>query len=212
MSESYVRQVIHDFNAHGFGALDPKWKEGRPSKTDPSTRERICHIVRCCPQDLGRPLSMWSLSKLRDVLRINQIADLSRWPRRARTGAPKGEVRPCVSAARSATRDPGPKAAAAAPRRSVAAARRYRGKQWEAGVLGHSPYGGPSIRAGRAGNTKPACPTTSAVATRSPECRRSTRTCLRSSQPDVDRGDLHGRLESDGEFVEPGCHGAVLFE
>ncbi|MFF0496368.1 helix-turn-helix domain-containing protein [Nocardia aobensis] len=23
--ESYVRQVIHDFNAHGFEALDPKW-------------------------------------------------------------------------------------------------------------------------------------------------------------------------------------------
>ncbi|WP_228835725.1 helix-turn-helix domain-containing protein, partial [Nocardia abscessus] len=25
VSESYVRQVIHDFNAHGFEALDPKW-------------------------------------------------------------------------------------------------------------------------------------------------------------------------------------------
>ncbi|MEU4712014.1 helix-turn-helix domain-containing protein [Nocardia salmonicida] len=25
VSESYVRQVIRDFNAHGFEALDPKW-------------------------------------------------------------------------------------------------------------------------------------------------------------------------------------------
>ncbi|MGY2030273.1 helix-turn-helix domain-containing protein [Nocardia gipuzkoensis] len=25
VSESYVRQVIHDFDAHGFEALDPKW-------------------------------------------------------------------------------------------------------------------------------------------------------------------------------------------
>lgn len=25
VSKSYVRQVIHDFNAHGFEALDPKW-------------------------------------------------------------------------------------------------------------------------------------------------------------------------------------------
>ena len=34
VSEAYVRQVIHDFNEHGFGALDPKWSGGRPSKTD----------------------------------------------------------------------------------------------------------------------------------------------------------------------------------
>jgi hypothetical protein len=30
------------------------------------------------PRDLGWPFSTWSLSKLRDVLRINQIADISR--------------------------------------------------------------------------------------------------------------------------------------
>jgi transposase len=56
----------------------PKMERGRPSKTDPAMRERIGQIARCCPRDLGWPFSTWSLSKLRDVLRINQIADISR--------------------------------------------------------------------------------------------------------------------------------------
>lgn len=58
VSEGYVRRVIHDFNAHGFGALDPKWSGGRPRKTDPATRERIGRIARCCPLDLGWPFSV----------------------------------------------------------------------------------------------------------------------------------------------------------
>ncbi len=78
VSESYVRQVIHDFNEKGFEALDPKWSGGRPAKTDQATRDRICQIARCCPRDLGWPFSTSSLSKLADVLRINEIADTSR--------------------------------------------------------------------------------------------------------------------------------------
>ncbi len=78
VSESYVRQVIHDFNAHGFEALDPKWSGGRPAKTDQATRDRICQIARCCPRDLGWPFATWSLSKLAEVLRINKIAAISR--------------------------------------------------------------------------------------------------------------------------------------
>jgi hypothetical protein len=42
VSEAYVRQVIHDFNDKGSDALDPKWKGGRPAKTDQVTRDRIC--------------------------------------------------------------------------------------------------------------------------------------------------------------------------
>jgi hypothetical protein len=49
VSESYVRQVIRDFNDEGFAAPDPKWSGGRPSKTDPATRERIGQIARCWP-------------------------------------------------------------------------------------------------------------------------------------------------------------------
>ncbi|WP_236567533.1 IS630 family transposase [Nocardia sp. CY41] len=78
VSESHVRQVIHDFDEKGFDALDPKWKGGRPVKTDSVTRDRICQIARCCPRDLGWSFSAWSLSKLAEVLRINGIADISR--------------------------------------------------------------------------------------------------------------------------------------
>ncbi|WP_245676927.1 IS630 family transposase [Nocardia acidivorans] len=78
VSEAYVRQVIHEFNERGFEALDPKWSGGRPRKVDRATRERIACIARCCPRDLGWPFSMWSLSKLREVLQLNKIAEISR--------------------------------------------------------------------------------------------------------------------------------------
>ncbi|WP_454199334.1 IS630 family transposase [Nocardia sp. Marseille-Q1738] len=78
VSEAYVRQVIHEFNERGFEALDPKWSAGRPKKVDRATRERIACIARCCPRDLGWPFSVWSLSKLREVLLSNGIADVSR--------------------------------------------------------------------------------------------------------------------------------------
>ncbi|MGW0052592.1 helix-turn-helix domain-containing protein [Nocardia nova] len=57
LSKSYVRQVIYDFNAHGLGALDPKWR-GRPAKTNRATSGRITQIARCCPHDLGTPFSV----------------------------------------------------------------------------------------------------------------------------------------------------------
>ncbi|MGW4094058.1 IS630 family transposase [Nocardia sp. NPDC004750] len=78
VSEAYVRQVIHEFNERGFDALDPKWSAGRPRKVDRATRERIACIARCCPRDLGWPFSTWSLSKLREVLIGNGIAEISR--------------------------------------------------------------------------------------------------------------------------------------
>ncbi|WP_371507560.1 hypothetical protein [Nocardia violaceofusca] len=52
-----MRQVIYDFNAHGLGALDPKWR-GRPAKTNRATSGRITQIARCCPHDLGTPFSV----------------------------------------------------------------------------------------------------------------------------------------------------------
>jgi transposase len=51
---------------------------GRPPKVDRATRERIACIARCCPRDLGRPFSTWSLSELRDMLATSKIADISR--------------------------------------------------------------------------------------------------------------------------------------
>ncbi|MFD8248458.1 transposase [Nocardia sp. NPDC059691] len=78
VSDSYVRQVIHDFNGHGFEVLDPKWSGGRPAKTDQATREADLPDRPVLPRDLGWPFATWSLSKLADVLRINKITDISR--------------------------------------------------------------------------------------------------------------------------------------
>lgn len=78
VGENYVREVIHAFNETGFAALDPKWSGGRPRKTDPATRERICQIARCCPRDLGLPFSTWSLSKFVEHLSAQEVATLSR--------------------------------------------------------------------------------------------------------------------------------------
>jgi transposase len=78
VSKACVRQVIHDFNEKGMDALDSKWSAGRPAKTDRATRDRICSVARCCPRELGWPFSVWSLSKLVEVLRGNGIADVSR--------------------------------------------------------------------------------------------------------------------------------------
>lgn len=65
VSEDYVRDVIHCFNEHGFEALNPKWRGGRPRVIDEQTRERICLIARTSPADWKiTAFSTWSLSKL----------------------------------------------------------------------------------------------------------------------------------------------------
>jgi transposase len=60
----YAREVIHAFNDLGFAALDPKWSGGRPRKFGPHARELICRVAKTAPQQLVRPFSTWSLTKL----------------------------------------------------------------------------------------------------------------------------------------------------
>jgi transposase len=74
-SEDYVRQVIHDFNDHGLGALDPKWNGGRtPTFTEP-VRRQIRNLALTRPSDLGLPFTTWSLSKLREQLIARRVLD-----------------------------------------------------------------------------------------------------------------------------------------
>jgi transposase len=60
----YAREVIHAFNERGFAALDPKWSGGRPRRFGPVVREIVCRVAKTSPQQLGRPFTTWSLSKL----------------------------------------------------------------------------------------------------------------------------------------------------
>jgi transposase len=66
--EGYIRQVIKDFNAHGFEALNPKWSGGRPKKITGKIASRICRAALARPHKLGLPFTTWSLRKLRDHL------------------------------------------------------------------------------------------------------------------------------------------------
>lgn len=78
VSENYVRDVIHDFNEHGFGALDPKWSGGRPRVFDDAVRKRIARIALARPRDLGEPFTCWSLSKLGEYLvKTRVVASIS---------------------------------------------------------------------------------------------------------------------------------------
>jgi transposase len=74
-TQGYVRRVVHDFNEHGFGALDPKWSSGPPVSIDAATREEICRIARCHPGDLGLPFTVWSLTKLAEHLVTHRVVD-----------------------------------------------------------------------------------------------------------------------------------------
>jgi transposase len=64
----YAREVIHAFNELGFAALDPKWSGGRPRRFGPAVREIVCRVAKASPQQLGRPFTTWSLSKLAEHL------------------------------------------------------------------------------------------------------------------------------------------------
>ncbi|WP_228566124.1 hypothetical protein [Nocardia sp. SYP-A9097] len=53
-------------------------ERGRPKKVDRVTGEGIACIARCGPRGRGWPFSTWILSKLREVLQSNGIAEISR--------------------------------------------------------------------------------------------------------------------------------------
>ena len=78
-SAEYVRGVIHDFNEQGFAALHPKWSGGRPRTISRRVREEIALIARCCPRELGRPFSTWSLAKLVEhAVRVGLVTAISK--------------------------------------------------------------------------------------------------------------------------------------
>jgi transposase len=74
-SEDRVRDVIHNFNADGFGSLYPKYKGGRPPKFTLGQRREIKKIAKSRPADHGLPFSTWSLAKLAEFLVAEGVVD-----------------------------------------------------------------------------------------------------------------------------------------
>jgi transposase len=78
-SATHVAALIHDFNARGFPALDPRWGGGRPRRIDPGQRTEIVKAALARPTDRGEPFTSWSLTKLRDhVVRAGIVPAISR--------------------------------------------------------------------------------------------------------------------------------------
>jgi transposase len=67
-SEDWVRDVIGNFNADGFGSLYPKYKGGRPPKFTLAQRREAKKIAKSRPVEHDLPFSAWSLAKLADIL------------------------------------------------------------------------------------------------------------------------------------------------
>ena len=68
-----VRDVIHNFNRDGFGALYPRYRGGRPRTFTLPQRQQIKKIALSVPSDLGQPFATWSLAKLADYLVAEEV-------------------------------------------------------------------------------------------------------------------------------------------
>jgi transposase len=67
-SEDRVRDVLHNFNADGFGSLYPRYAGGRPPVFTLAQRRETKKIAKSRPAEHGLPFSRWSLAKLADFL------------------------------------------------------------------------------------------------------------------------------------------------
>ncbi|WP_374985967.1 helix-turn-helix domain-containing protein [Streptomyces fradiae] len=74
-SADRVRNVIHNVNADGFGALHPKYSGGRPRTFTLPGRREIKKIAKSKPTEHDLPLSTWSLTKLSDSLVAEGVVD-----------------------------------------------------------------------------------------------------------------------------------------
>ena len=71
--ESHVRKVIHEFNAHGFESLRPRFGGGRPRRISSDDEQRIVAVAGARPQALGVPYTRWSLAKLSRYLHAQRL-------------------------------------------------------------------------------------------------------------------------------------------
>ncbi len=65
---TYVRKILHAFNAEGLASLGNRYGHGRPRKFDDRTRQKIVDTVCTPPFQLKLPYSVWSLPKLREYV------------------------------------------------------------------------------------------------------------------------------------------------
>lgn len=73
LHETYVRKILHAFNAEGIKSLGARYGIGRPRTiTDEQCRQMVA-LTLTAPEQLGLPFGVWSLPKLREYLIAHRI-------------------------------------------------------------------------------------------------------------------------------------------
>jgi transposase len=70
-----VRKWVRKFNEQGIQGLQIRRGGGAPARISLGQKAEIIRIASKDPQELGLPFRRWSLPKIRDYLRTNQILD-----------------------------------------------------------------------------------------------------------------------------------------
>ena len=65
---TYVRKILHAFNAEGIRSLGARYGIGRPRQITAEQCRKIVALALTPPEQLGLPFGVWSLPKLRDYL------------------------------------------------------------------------------------------------------------------------------------------------
>jgi hypothetical protein len=84
-SEDRVRDVIHNFNADGFGSLDPRYRGRSAVEVHSQQRREVKKIVKSRPAEHGLPFSTWE---------PGQADRSSWWLRGGRRHQPRGPADP----------------------------------------------------------------------------------------------------------------------
>lgn len=65
---TYIRKILHAFNARGLDSVRAQYHRPGPMKFDKAVQKQIVDLVITPPDHLGLPFGQWSLPKLRDSL------------------------------------------------------------------------------------------------------------------------------------------------
>jgi transposase len=70
--ETYVRKILHAFNAEGV-KLGARYGIGRPRQISDEQCRKMVTVALTPPEQLDLPFGVWSLSKLRDYLIVQKV-------------------------------------------------------------------------------------------------------------------------------------------